>query len=119
MKLRVLAGLHRADIGFIDIGLDLHAAQVLGQREEHRRLQRGGDGLAGLDAALEHDAVDRRQDARFGDFDLLEMYVRLGDRDVSLGRCHRGDGAVARGARIIEDPARGEKPFLRKEAWRS
>ncbi len=36
---RGLADLDLADIGFVDVDLQLHLPQVLGDREQHRRLQ--------------------------------------------------------------------------------
>ncbi len=35
---RLLFGFHGADVSFVDVGLDLHAGKVFGQREEDGRL---------------------------------------------------------------------------------
>ena len=48
-----------ADIGLVDLELDLHLRQILGDGEQLRCLQAGGHGLAGLDIADQHHAVDR------------------------------------------------------------
>jgi hypothetical protein len=50
------------DVGFVDRGFDLHVGQVLGDHEQLGRLQAGGHGLPRFDAALDHDAIDRRLD---------------------------------------------------------
>ena len=49
MKVTRLAGLDAADIGLVDIGVDVDLAQVLRDREERRRGERGGDRLAEID----------------------------------------------------------------------
>ena len=48
-----------ADVGFVDVGQDPHLAQVLGDDEEHRRLEARDHGGARVDAARHDDAVDR------------------------------------------------------------
>ena len=53
-----------ADVGFVDVGIDLHLGQVRGNDEQRRRRHAGGHGLADIDAALRDDAVDRRLDDR-------------------------------------------------------
>jgi hypothetical protein len=50
---------------------DLHLRQVLGDREQRRRVEARGDRLARVDLARDHDAVDRR-----GDRGLLEVVLR-------------------------------------------
>jgi hypothetical protein len=55
---------HAADVGFGDVGVDLHLGEVLRDREERRRLQAGGDRLPDVDGARDDDAVDRRDDDR-------------------------------------------------------
>ena len=39
MKVAVWPALHLADVGLVDVDLELHLRQVLGQREQHRRLE--------------------------------------------------------------------------------
>ncbi len=65
-----LADANPAHVRFVDRGLDLHVAQVLGNDEEFRRLQAGRDGLPDVDRALDHDAVHRRPDLRARQVDL-------------------------------------------------
>ena len=67
-----LPRLDAADVGLVHLGVDLHLRQVLRDREDRRRLQRGGDGLADVDVARDDDAVDRRADHRV---------VEIGARD--------------------------------------
>ena len=45
-----MPSLSAADVGLGDRGVDLHAREVLGDREQRRRLQRRGDGLTDVDA---------------------------------------------------------------------
>ena len=80
-----------ADVAFVDIRLDLHLCQVAGDHEQGRRVQAGGDGLAGLDAALDHRAVDRRADHRVGQ-------VGLRPGQTGLGRSQGGPGRIDPGA---------------------
>ena len=59
---RHLAGRDPADVGLVDVGLDLHLGQVLGDGEQGRRLERGGHGLADVVLARHHHPVDGRGD---------------------------------------------------------
>ena len=74
------------DVGLVDADLELHRAEILGDGEQDRRLEGGGDGLAGIDLAREHHAGDRRIDGRLGEIGLRrgELGPRL--RDLRLGR---------------------------------
>ena len=65
--------------------IELHPGQVLGQREQRRRLERGRHGLAGIDLAVEHDAVDGRADHGLADVGLDGREARLGLRDLCGG----------------------------------
>ena len=67
----------RPTSGFVDVGVDLHLRQVGGDDEQRRRLHAGGDRLADVDAALRHDAVDRRRDDRVIEVDLVLVDRRL------------------------------------------
>jgi hypothetical protein len=57
-----LAGPDAVDVGLVDLGVDLHPAQVLSEGEQDRRLQAGGHGLTTVDVAPDHHPVDRRPD---------------------------------------------------------
>ena len=59
-----LRRLDLADVGLVDVAGELHAGEVLGDREQRRRLERRGDGLADVVVARHDDAVDRRADHR-------------------------------------------------------
>ena len=84
---RRLADAQPADVGLVDRRLDLHVAQVLRDGEQHRRLQAGGHGLAGVDVAQDHRAVDRRADdgALEVDLRLLEQRLALLDGGLRAG----------------------------------
>ena len=79
---RLLTDPDLADIGLVDVDLQFHVAQVLGDHEQDRRLQRRGDDLTGIDAALQDDAVDRRADAGLGEVDLVEPQIGFDHLDL-------------------------------------
>src|SRR5439155_24510974 len=56
--------LDAADVRLVHARLDLHLREVLGDREEHRRLQARGNRLADVDLAGGDDAVDGGPDRR-------------------------------------------------------
>ena len=57
--------------------------EVVGDHEQHRRLERGGHRLAHVHVARDHDAVDRGRDDR-----VLEVHLGLVHARLRLG--HRG-----------------------------
>ena len=67
----MLAGLDRANVGLVDRRHQFHVPEIGGNDEQHRRLQRGGDGLAGIDRTRQHDAVDGGIDGAVGEVRLL------------------------------------------------
>ncbi|MEI9904574.1 MAG: hypothetical protein WDN06_11825, partial [Asticcacaulis sp.] len=110
------ARLDLADIGFVDEDFGLELGQVAGDDEQGRRRERGGDGLALFDLAVDDDTVDRRQDFGAVEVELLrtERRLRLGDigrRGVD-GRLGLGDRGQRRLLRRRVDVERG----LRQEA---
>ncbi len=114
---RPLALADLADIGLVDADLELHRGKILGDGEQHRRLERGGDGLAGIDLAREHHAGHRRIDGRLGKIGLRRGQLRAGLADLRLRRAHAGDRALVLGARRIElgprrHPAVGQAEHL-------
>ena len=72
-----------ADIGLVDAQVDLHLRQVLGDLEQHRRLEAGRHGLARLDRTQQDHAVHRRTDHRVVD-------IEFGIVDRGLALLHRG-----------------------------
>ena len=64
VKRAIWPTLHAADVRLIDVRLHLHLGEVLRDREQRRRLERRGDGLADVVLAVDDDAVDRRDDLR-------------------------------------------------------
>ena len=101
------------DVGLIDLGLDLDAAQILRDLEELGRLQARSDRLADIDSTRDHGAVDRRLNERaieidFGDlqrgFALRDRRLRVRDLGIDHGNIgrrhiHIADGAVERRGR--------------------
>jgi hypothetical protein len=85
----MLAGLDRADVGLVDRCLQLHVPEVGGDDEQHRRLQRGGNRLAGIDRARQNDAVDGRIDGAFGEVRLLRLEIGIGDGQIGFGAVER------------------------------
>jgi hypothetical protein len=82
-----LARADAAHVGLVDVGVDLHLRQVGGDDEQRRRVHAGGDGLADVDIARDHDAVD-------GGFDdgVLQVDFALVQRGLRLD--HRGLGGL-------------------------
>src|SRR3989441_1183339 len=67
------------DIRLVHASLDLHLRQVLGDREEHRRLQARRNGLADIHLARDHDALHRRADRG-----VIEIHLGLLEAGVFL-----------------------------------
>ena len=85
-----LAVLDRPDVGFRDVGVDLHFRQIIGDDEDRRRVHAGGDGLAHIHAARDDDAIHRRINGAMGQIHFgplkggfLELLHRL--RLVEVG----------------------------------
>ncbi len=95
---------HAADVGLVDVGGNLHVAQIVGYQKQSGRLQAGGDGLAELDIALDHHAVDRR-----ADIGVLEIDLDLPHHGFALGDLG-GDGNELR---LGNAPVGGERVLLR------
>ncbi len=86
---------HPADVGLVDVGVDLHVPQILRHQEQGRGLQRGRDRLPEFDRALHDHAVDRRADLRVAQIDL-----DLADHRFAL------EHARARGGELAFEDAR-------------
>ena len=98
-ELRALADAHRADVRFADARVDLHPRQVLRDQEQGRCLKARGHGLADVDVARDHGAVDRRDDVGEAEVDLgrVERRFLLADIGaVELNLRHRLVGCAAR-----------------------
>src|SRR5205085_1005097 len=59
-EVNILVNRNRTNVSFGDVGVDLHFRQVIGDGENDRRLQTGGNGLPDIDAAGDHLAIHRR-----------------------------------------------------------
>ena len=81
-----------ADIGFGDLREQLHLPQVR-DREQKRRLNRGGNRLPDLDLSADHDAIDRGADNRVVQADA--GLCNRGARSINAG-----DGGLHSGRRI-------------------
>ena len=95
------SALHPADLSFRDLGKESHAPQVA-DREEDRRLHRGGNGLAHVHVTADDDAVDGRSNDG-----AIQAHARLGDHgsrggDAGLGAFHVGRSLQHGGTREIE-----------------
>ena len=93
------------------VGFELHAFQVLGQRKKHRGLQRRGHSLAGFNRPLQDNAIDRRQDLRLVDVNLLQFQIGNGDLNVGLGRNNRGDRPLLGAVRFDRIGVSPRAPF--------
>ena len=96
---RIIAG-DLADIGLVDLGIDLHLGEVLGDGEQLGRRHAGRDRLPGLYRALDHHAVDRRADIGAFEIDAgaVERGLALRQRGLGVVDLGLGDGEVGRGA---------------------
>ncbi len=99
-EVHALADVHGADVGLGDGELDLHLGEVVGDGEEGGGVEGGGDGLAGIHVADDHDAVDGGVDGgalevHAGAFDGGLAHLDVGggllDLDVVLGELGLGD----------------------------
>ncbi len=89
------------DIGFVDGGFHLHVGKVPGNDKQFRRLQAGGHRLPRFDAALDHDAVNRRLDRGAFQIDAGRRQLcralsddRLAVPHLRLGRGKRRAGRI-------------------------
>ena len=99
-----------ADVGFGDRGEELHLGQVLGDGEQGRRRERGGDDLAGFGGDVEHHAVDRREDDRLVELGRLGIVIGLGEVEIGVGHEIGRIGALPGGVgglvdRVDDQPA--------------
>jgi len=101
-EIRLLPQFNGSNVRLVDVGFELHAFQVLGQRKKHRGLQRRGHSLAGFNRPLQDNAIDRRQDLRLVDVNLLQFQIGNGDLNVGLGRNNRGDRPLLGGLRSFQ-----------------
>ena len=76
---RPVLDLDAADVGLIHARLHLHLREILGDREERRRLEAGRHRLPDVDGARDDDAVDRGADHR-----AVEIHLRLLERGLAL-----------------------------------
>ena len=95
------AGANAADVGLVDLRLDLHLGEVVRDHEELGRLEAGRDRLPDVDRARDHNAVDRSADRGVGEIHCrgLELSPRLLEVGRSLihldlGGFHVGLGYV-------------------------
>ena len=102
VEAHLLALAHAAHVGLVDRGVDPHPGQVVGDQEQHRRLERGGHGLAHVHVARDHDAVDRGRDDGVAQVHLGLVQVRLRLALRGLVGLELGDGAVVVGLGRLE-----------------
>ena len=81
VEARHLADLDLPDVRLVDVGLHLHLGQVLGDGEQGRRREGGGDRLADVVLAGHHLAVDRRVDLGVAQVGLRLVQGRLRQRE--------------------------------------
>jgi hypothetical protein len=100
-EVRLLAFGHAADIGLADVGVDLHLGQVLGDDEQSRRLETGGDRLADIHVARHDNAVHRRIDCRIAEIQFGRgqgcpglIQLRLHHFDIGIGIAVIGLGEI-------------------------
>ena len=86
------ADLDAADVGLVDVGVDLHLGQVLRDREQRGGLQAGRDGLPHVHGARDDDAVDGGADDRVLEVELGLAQSRLVLADLGDGRQELGLG---------------------------
>ena len=113
----MLRGPDAADVGLVDVRVDLHLRQIRGDDEQRRRLHAGRDRLADIHVALRDDAVDWRRDHGVIDVHLILIHgrLRLADRrarlrDGRLLRRERGLRHIDRDLRRIEIALREQAP---------
>ena len=96
----VLPHLNAADVGLGDVCRDPDRVEILRDREDGHRVHRRDDGLALLHLAVDHYAVDRRDDRAVAQVRLGLVYARLRALDLGLGARKRGLRAFNRGLRL-------------------
>src|SRR5213075_2925158 len=68
-ELYVLTGLDPADVGLGDAGLDAHPGQIIGNEEQRRGAEAGGDRLTHVDVSGDDNAADGRINGATGQID--------------------------------------------------
>ena len=107
---------HTTDIGFVDVGGNLHVAQIVGDQKQGGRLQARGDRLAELDIALDHHAVDRRADIGVLEIDLDLPHHRFALSDLGDdGHELRLGDALVGGERLLLRLGTGERRLRLRE----
>jgi hypothetical protein len=92
---RLLRLVQLADVRLVDRGVHLHARQILGDGEQHRRLQRCRHGLPDVDRPLQDRPGDRRADGG-----VVEVEARHPHRGARLRHLRLGGGLV-RDRRVV------------------
>ena len=117
-----------ADVGLVHADLDLHLREVLGDREEDRRLQARRHRLPDVHRSRDDHAVDRRADRgvleiHLGLDESRLLLVHLGARRQQhrIGHAELGGGRLDRGARATvpwPGPRRPGPPRSRRRPGR-
>ena len=88
-EINILIDDDHADIGFRDVRIDLHFREIICDRENDGRLQTGSNGLADIDTARNHDAVDGRSNRAMIEIGLRLIERALLDFHIGLGLMQR------------------------------
>ena len=94
-KIDILIDGDDANVRFRHVGVDLHFGEIVRNHENNRRLQTGRYGLANIDTARDHDAINRRRDGA-----MIEVRFRFIER--ALFDFHVGFGLMQVRHRLIE-----------------
>ena len=84
-EVSALAGRDAPDIGFVDLRMDLHVLQAMGDHEGRAGFEADRECLAFIDEPADHDAVDRR-----ADHGAVEIGLRRRKDGRLLRHCHPG-----------------------------
>ena len=93
-KIDILAKLNDTNVRFGHIRVDLHFGEIIRDGENDRRLQTGGDRLANIDIARNHQPIDRRRDRAVVEVRLCLVECPLFDLRVGFGLMQRCGGLI-------------------------
>ena len=99
---RGIAGADAADVRLVDLHVELHRGQVLGDGEQGRDVELRRHRLPRLDLPRQHDAVDRRVDRRLGEAGAVGADRRARLLDLRARRGEIGDRAIVIALGLIE-----------------
>ena len=93
-EIYILSDNNPSNIRLGDIGINLHFGQIVGNCEQRRRTEAGGDGLTNIHIAGDNSAIDRRTNGAMEQIHLCACQCRLAILQHGFSLMQIGEGGV-------------------------